>query len=89
MRDLSPPSPPPRRLTAVSFAAGVPTSLLPPSFFSQAQGPVRFDQFMGSDAGAFGSDAYDEEDREADKIWAAVDGEWAPPSLSPCRSFRP
>ncbi|KAF8059986.1 STA1 [Scenedesmus sp. PABB004] len=34
---------------------------------------VKFDAFMGSDAGMFAGGQYDEEDREADRVWEEVD----------------
>lgn len=33
----------------------------------------KFDEFMGSDAGVFAGGQYDEDDREADKIWESID----------------
>jgi len=33
----------------------------------------KFDEFMGNDAGAFAGGVYDQDDREADEIWDAVD----------------
>lgn len=34
---------------------------------------TKFDEFMGSDAGVFAGGQYDEDDREADKIWEEID----------------
>ncbi|GFH06286.1 TPR_REGION domain-containing protein [Haematococcus lacustris] len=43
---------------------------------AQAEGDVdenKFDEFMGNDAGALAGGTYDEDDKEADEIWDAVD----------------
>ncbi len=48
----------------------------PLSFPKQEGDESKFDEFMGSDAGVFatkGTNVYDDEDREADNIWDAVD----------------
>ncbi|GBF98664.1 hypothetical protein Rsub_11658 [Raphidocelis subcapitata] len=34
---------------------------------------VKFDAFMGADAGVFAGGEYDEDDREADRIWESID----------------
>jgi hypothetical protein len=33
----------------------------------------KFDEFMGSDAGMFAGGQYDEDDREADRVWEEID----------------
>ena len=33
----------------------------------------KFDEFMGSDAGMFAGGTYDEDDKEADRVWDSID----------------
>jgi pre-mRNA-processing factor 6 len=33
----------------------------------------KFDEFLGNDAGVFAGGQYDEDDKEADRIWESVD----------------
>lgn len=40
----------------------------------EAADEVKFDEFMGNDAGMFANfGEYDEDDKEADKIWESID----------------
>ncbi|CAF1711609.1 unnamed protein product [Brassica napus] len=55
------------------IAAGAPGKSRNEAEEEESQSHHKFDEFEGNDAGLFADSVYDEEDKEADAIWEAID----------------